>query len=129
MNQYYLKVKGIIATCAAILIIASYVVYNYFYYEEGIKLNELYFISTGIGISILSAILFTFFKNKLVRLSLLFCSVFYGFLEVTYIWSWLTCSQAYAYIKLSLFIGLLIGLIYASYDYIRSSANRTHDSD
>jgi hypothetical protein len=128
MKVTYLKIKGIIAACAAILIMATYVAYNYFYYEEGVKLNELYFISTGIGIATLSGLLFTFFNDRFIKTCLLFCSVFYSILEIAYIWSWVTVSHAYAYIKLALFVGLLIGILYASYDYIRSSSNRTNDS-
>jgi hypothetical protein len=127
MNKKNLKIKGFWATCAVMLIIASYVAYNYVYYEKGYKLNELYFISTGVGIAILSGILMTFFKNKFVRTSLLFCSVFYTFLEVAYVWSWITLNHAYAYIKLSLFVGLLIGLIYVVYDYIRRFTAKPDD--
>ena len=118
-----LTIKGLLAMFAVILIIASYVAFNYFFYEKGIKLNELYFISSGIGISILSGLLFTFFNNRFVRISLLYCSVFYLILEVSYIWSWITQNHAYMYIKFSLIVGLIIGIIYGIFDYFTNKYN------
>ena len=115
MMNKYLNIKGFLAFFAVVLLIASYVAFNYYYYEKGIKLNELYFISTGVGISILSGLLVTFFINKFVRISLMYCSVFYSILEVAYVWSWITQNHAYMYIKFSLFVGLLIGIVYGIY--------------
>lgn len=119
-----LKLKGIVASFAVIIIAVSYIIYNYFYYEMNIKLNELYFISTGLAISIFSGLLFTFFQNKVIRALLLYCSTFYAILIISYIYSWIIQSHAYAYTKLSMFLGLLIGIIYMAYDFI---ANRTND--
>lgn len=116
--------KGWIACLAVVIVMVSYLIYNYFYYEYKIKLNELNFISTGIAISIFSGLLFTFFRNKIVRTLLLYCSTFYATLIICYVYSWIFNNHAYAYIKLSMFLGVLIGIIYMVYDII---TNRTND--
>lgn len=117
------KLKGILALSAVVIVMISYLIYNYYYYEYKIKLNELNFISTGIAISIFSGLLFTFFQNKWIRTVLLYCSTFYAMLILCYSYSWIIHNHAYAYIKLSMFLGLLIGIIYVIYDF---STNRTN---
>lgn len=112
----YIELKGIIGAIAAAFIMISYVVYYFTYYETGEKLNELYFISSGIGISVFTGLLFTFFENIYVKTILLFTSVFYAILEMIYIVIWVIQGQPYAYIKLSLFAGLIIGICYFLYD-------------
>lgn len=112
----YIEIKGFIAGLAGIFIALSYLVYYYFYYEKGIKLNEIYFISTGVGISVFTGLLFTFFQNIIVKTILMFASIFYGILELIYIIVWIIQGEPYAYIKLSLIIGLIIGIIYFTYD-------------
>jgi len=115
-----LAVKGYIGGFAALLSIASYIIYYVFYYE-GIKLDELYFISTGMSISIFSGLLFSMFRDKWVRTFLLFASVFYGILIFSYSVHWILTGLPYAYIKISLICGLITGLIYFTYDI---SSNR-----
>jgi len=115
-----LAVKGYIGGFAAILSIASYIVYYVFYYG-GVKLDELYFISTGVSISIFSGLLFSMFRDKWVKTFLLFASVFYGILIFSYSVHWILTGLPYAYIKISLIFGLITGLIYFVYDV---SSNR-----
>jgi hypothetical protein len=115
-----LAVKGWIGTFAAILSLFSYIAYYRFYYE-GVKLDELYFIATGLSISIFTGLLFTMFRDKLVRTFLLFASVFYGILIFSYSIHWWYTGLPYAYIKTSLICGLITGLIYFLYDYLSSS--------
>jgi len=110
-----LKIKGIIGSFAAIISIASYLVY-YICYYNGIKYDEIYFISTGLSISIFTGLLFTFFDSKIVRTFLLFASTFYIILICSYICHWFYTGFPYAYIKISLFSGLIVGLIYFIYD-------------
>lgn len=111
-----LKIKGLIAALAAALILVSYIVYYIRYYNDGVKLNEMYFISQGVGISVFTGLLFTFFKNVYTRTMLLFTSVFYGILELIYIIVWIHYGEPYAYLKQSLLVGLIIGIIYFIYD-------------
>jgi len=112
----YIKLKGFIAGITGVVVAISYLAYYYYYYENGVKLNELYFISTGIGISVFTGLLFTFFRNICVKIILMFTSIFYGVLELIYISVWIVQGQPYAYIKQSLIIGLIIGIIYFIYD-------------
>lgn len=112
----YIELKGILGASASLMILISYLLYYYFYYNDGIKLNELYFISSGIGISVFTGLLFTFFRNVYVRTALLFTSVFYLMLELTYVIVWIFLGQPYTHIKLSLIIGLIIGITYFGYD-------------
>lgn len=119
-TELALKIKGIIAGIAAILALTSYLVYYYFYYE-GIKLDELYFIATGLEISIFTGLLFTMFKNKWIRTFLLFASIFYFILISIYTIHWWMTGIPYAYIKISLTCGLIVGLIYFFYDCISSN--------
>lgn len=116
INEKYIEVKGVIGAFTAALILISYLVYYYYYYNDGVKLNELYFVSTGLGIFVLTGLLFTFFKNVYIRTILLFTSIFYLMLEIIYIVSWLILGQPYAYLKESLIVGLIIGIIYFIYD-------------
>ena len=96
----YIELKGILGASASLMILISYLLYYYFYYNDGIKLNELYFISSGIGISVFTGLLFTFFRNVYVRTALLFTSVFYLMLELTYVIVWIFLGQPYTHIKL-----------------------------
>lgn len=110
-----LAIKGFVGGFAAILSIVSYLAYYIFYYK-GIKLDELYFIATGVSISIFTGLLFTMFRDKWVRTFLIFASVFYGILITIYILHWIITGIPYAYIKISLVLGLIIGVIYFIYD-------------
>lgn len=124
-----LKVKGIIAAFAAVLILVSYIVYSIRYYEDGVKLNEMYFISQGIGISVFTGLQFTLYRNIYVRTILLFTSVYYAILEAIYIIVWIYFGQPYSYIKHSLLIGLVIGIIYFLYDKFNNNPrNVDHNS-
>lgn len=125
-SSKYVELKGIVGALAAALILVSYLVYYYYYYNDGIKLNELYFISSGIGISVFTGLLFTFFQNICVKTILLFTSVFYAMLEIIYISMWILQGEPYAYIKISLIIGLIIGTIYFIYDKF---TNKSRHSD
>ena len=111
-----IEVKGFIVAFTAVMIVIAYIVYYFYYRIYDIELNELYFIITGIGISVFTGTLFTFFKSLCARVMLLFTSTFYLMMILIYIAVWLILGQPYAYIKESLFIGLLIGIIYVVYD-------------
>ena len=111
-----IEIKGVIGAITAGLIVISYLVYYYYFYKYDIKLNELYFIMGGVGISVFTGLLFTFFQNLCIKTILLFTSVFYGMLVLIYISVWLILGQPYAYIKASLIVGLIIGVIYVIYD-------------
>lgn len=118
MSKKELKWKGYLAAFAVILVVISYAAYNFVYYEKGVKLNELYFISTGAAIMILSSILMSFFRNKIIKAILLFCGIFYAVLLIMYVYSFLFLNHAYAYVKWALFVGFLIGIIYVCHDCI-----------
>lgn len=126
MTRTYTKrsllIKGRIGAAAAALALVSYVIYYAFYYE-GIKLDELYFISTGISISVFTGILFTLSDSKGIKTLLIFTSVFYGILISIYSLHWMITGLPYAYIKISLILGLIVGLIYYFYDTIRYARN------
>lgn len=111
-----LEIKGIIGIIAALLALLSYVIYYIWFYEFGIRLDKLFFISSGISISIFSGLLFTFFQNTFVKVMTLFCSVFYFILVLIYCSFGLLFNEYYAHIKLSLIIGLIAGIIYYTYD-------------
>lgn len=124
ISDKYIKQKGFIAGVTGVFVALSYISYYYYYYENGVKLNELYFISTGIGISVFTGLLFTFFKNICVKMILMFTCIFYGILELIYISVWIIQGQPYAYIKQSLIIGLVIGIIYFAYDKFTNKPRR-----
>jgi len=117
-----LRLKGILALIAVGLLVITYIIYNYYYYNLGIKLSELHFVSTGVGISIFTGLLFTFFQNVYVRTALLFTCVGYAILELIYIVEWILFGNPYAHLKLALLAGLIIGLIYFAYDRIKYRA-------
>lgn len=117
-----LALKGWIGGFGAVMAIASYIAY-YFCYYEGINYDAFYFIATGLSISIFTGLLFTFFENKVVRTFLLFASVFYGILVLSYSAHWAFTELPYAYIKISLMSGLIVGIIYFIYDLFSSSSN------
>jgi hypothetical protein len=122
----YIEVKGLIVAFTAALVVISYLIYYYYFYIYEIELNELYFTVTGIGISVFTGLLFTFFQNLCVRTILLFTSTFYGMMVLIYIIVWIILGEPYTYIRASLIIGLVIGLIYVIYDSI---ANKPRTSD
>jgi multidrug transporter EmrE-like cation transporter len=112
----YLEAKGIIASMCGIFIVGCYLYYYFHLKATGIKLNEIYFIASGIGIAVFSGLLFTFFKNSIIKTVLLFTSIFYSVLELIYIYKWVVLGQPYAYFKIALVAGLIIGIIYFIYD-------------
>ena len=96
-----------------------YLAYNIVFYSSGIKLSEIYYLSTWLTISILSGIMFTFFNNIFHRATMVFCSVCCSLLIVNYLLSWIILGHPYAHIKLAIGIGLLIGIIYGIRDYAK----------
>lgn len=114
----YLKTKGIVAAVAALFVVGCYLFYYYHLKTTGVKLNELYFIASGVGIAVFTGLLFTFFSNVYIRTILIFSSTFYTVLELIYIIKWAILGQAYAYFKHALIAGLIIGIIYFVYDRI-----------
>lgn len=118
INTSYLKTKGIVAAIASVFVVGCYLFYYYHLRNTGIKLNELYFITSGVGIAVFTGLLFTFFTNIYVKTALLFTSTFYAVLEFIYIIKWVFMGQPYAYFKTALIIGLIIGIIYFIYDRI-----------
>jgi hypothetical protein len=117
-----LETRGIIAAVVSAFMLVSYVFYYYYYYTNEVKLSELYFISTGVGVSVFTGLLFTFFKRTWVKTLLLFTSTFYAILELIYIIMWIILGKPYAYIKWSLIAGLAVGLIYFIYDSIKNDS-------
>ena len=113
-----LKIKGLIASLSSIQLVAVYLAYNIVFYSNGIKLSEIYYLSTWLTISVLSGIMFTFFKHIFHRATMVFCSVCCSLLIVNYLLSWIILGHPYAHIKLAIGIGLLIGIIYGIRDYI-----------
>ena len=111
-----LELKGLLGVIAAALAILSYIVYFLWFEKYGVKLNRLFFISTGTSIFLFSGLLFTFFRNKLAKVLTLFCSIFYFTLVLSYVTMGIMMNQYFAHIKLSLFIGLAAGLIYFIHD-------------
>lgn len=123
----YFELKGIIGASTGIFIIILYLIYNYYYYYNEVKLNELYFISSGVGVSICMGLLFTFFQNIYIKTILLFTSVFYFMLILIYIVFWVILGEPYTHIKAALIIGLLIGIIYVIYD--NTTNKRTNNAN
>jgi len=116
MGAKDLKIKGIVGAASAALALLSYVGYYFAFYNYNTRLDELFFIGTGVSISLSFGLLFTFFQNKAVRALTLFCSVFYFILVNIYVVCGLITGNYYAHIKLSLTIGLAAGLLYLAYD-------------
>lgn len=114
-----LKIKGLIASLSSIQLVAVYLAYNIVFYSNGIKLSEIYYLSTWLTISVLSGIMFTFFKHIFHRATMVFCSVCCSLLIVNYLLSWIILGHPYAHIKLAIGIGLLIGIIYGIRDYAK----------
>jgi ABC-type proline/glycine betaine transport system permease subunit len=114
-----LKTKGLVASMSAIQLVAVYLAYNIVFYSNGIKLSEIYYLSTWLTISVLSGIMFTFFKHIFHRATMVFCSVCCSLLIVNYLLSWIILGHPYAYIKLAILIGLLTGITYGIRDYIK----------
>lgn len=116
INDSYLKLKGCIAAATAALIVAGYLYYYYVLKHSGVKLNELYFVINGSGTAIFTALLFTFFVNSYIKTILLFTSIFYTVLEIIYVYKWVILGEPYAYFKIALIAGLVLGIIYFIYD-------------
>ena len=120
----WLKIKGIIACATGILVIGMYLFYFFYLESTGTKLSELYFIASGVGISVFTGLLFTFFRNIYRRTVLLFTSVFYALLEIIYIWNWIINGKPYVLFKVALIIGLFTGIIYFIYDTITNDPRK-----
>jgi len=114
------KTKGIIAAILAVIALLSYVIYYFAYYNYNVRLDELFFIGTGISISGSFGLLFTMFSNKTVKTLTLFCSIFYFILISAYLLNGVIWGEYYAFIKLSLIIGLISGIIYLIHDNIKT---------
>jgi len=112
----YLKAKGYIGAITGIFIVTLYLYYYYHLKTTGVKLNDIYFIASGVGIAVFSGLLFTFFQNICVKTILLFTSIFYAVLELIFIYKWVVCGQPYAYFKVALIAGLIFGIMYFLYD-------------
>lgn len=114
-----LKTKGLVASLSTIQLMIVYLAYNIVFYSNGIKLSEIYYLSTWLTISVLSGTMFTFFKHIFHRATMVFCSVCCSLLIVNYLLSWIILGHPYAYIKLAILIGLLTGIIYGIRDWIK----------
>lgn len=112
-----LNAKAILGTFASAFALTGYLVYYLYLSAYGIKLNELYFITSCVPIAIFTGILFTFFKERYAKVLFLYTCVYYSLLVLTYVGSWILIGQPYGYIKVSLIIGLVVGLIYWIYDH------------
>lgn len=117
-----LEIKGLLGLIAAVLAIAAYIIYYLYLEVYGIKLNKIFFVSTGISISTFSGLLFTFFRNKVAKAFTLFCSIFYFILVLSYVSFGLIMNQYFAHIKLSLITGLIAGIIFLVYDTFANSS-------
>ena len=117
-SEKYMKLLGIIACIAASLSLAAYSIAYYRIKVLGETSDDLYFIATGITVAMFSGLNFYVFKNIVVRVFLLFCCGFWTAMETLFIYSTFVENEGYAYVKLSLFFGLGIGIIYALYNLI-----------
>lgn len=125
----YIEIKGAIGALSGISVMLSYLIYNYYFYNYNVELNEMYFTSSVFGIFILNGLLFTFFQNRIVKTILLFTSVFHFMLGLIYVIIWIIYSEPYTNIKFSLFIGLGIGLIYFIYDTIANNPGSRNNNN
>ncbi len=116
-----LKLKGVFASIAGIISVSVYILYFFSYYYGGYRLDEAYFANNCFTTAIFTYLCHGFFSQKFVRVVLLFTSVFYSMLLLTYVGNWLLLGTPYAWIKFSLIAGLLIGLIYYIYDSATNS--------
>ena len=124
-----LTIKGLLASITATFVMLSYCTYYVYLETYGVKLNALFFVSTNIAVSVFSGLLFTFFKNRFVRVTTLFCSVFYFTLVLIYVYFYLLIGVHYAYIKTALIIGLTAGVIYYIYDTFGSTKHGRIDNN
>ena len=118
-DKIKLELKGIIGiiTILAMLVCYSIVIYNLTTFN--VMYHNLYDISTGLGIAILTGIIFTFLQNKWLRLLVLFCSSFYGFSGLILLFN-LVPSFTDIPIKYSFLFAVLISLGYFVYDRLRN---------
>jgi len=107
-----LKVKGRIGIVTTITFLISYIVYFFCLYEFNYRLDQVYFVINTMTISIFSWLLFQFFKNLDVKVTLLFSCIFSAGLTITYIGYYLILGTPYITLKWALIAGLLIGTIY-----------------
>lgn len=114
-----LKIKGLIASLSAIQLMIVYLAYNIVFYSNGIKLSEIYYLSTWLTIAVLSGIMFTFFKHIFYKATMVFCSICCYSLIVNYLLSWIILGHPYAYIKIAILTGLITGIIYGIRDYVK----------
>jgi Na+/melibiose symporter-like transporter len=116
-----LNLKALIASVAGLTVITAYILYYFIYSVYNYRLDQVYFMATCFGVSVFTALLFTFFTQRFARTIMLFVSNFYAILLITYVANWLAFGTAYGHIKLSLIIGFIAGLIYYAYDSIVNS--------
>ena len=110
-----LELKGIVGIITILVMLISYgiVIYNLTTYN--VMWHNLYDISTGLGIAILTGIIFTFLFNKWLRLLVLFCSSFYGFSGLILLFN-LVPAFIDIPLKYSFLFAVLISLAYFVYD-------------
>lgn len=116
-----IKIKGNLAAIAGLISVVGYIAYFLSYYYANYRLDEIYFVNNCFTSAIFTYLCFSFFNHKFVKVILLFTSIFYSMLLFTYIGNWLILGTPYAWIKFSLIIGLIIGLIYYLYDTANST--------
>lgn len=109
------KMKNYIAAAMAAIVILAYLVYQYFYFEQDVKLNELYFSVTSFVIGVNLLLLKTYMRNLHIKSLLLLIGSFYLILLVIYDYNWVFLDKAHTSIKFSLIGGFGIALIYWTY--------------
>lgn len=113
--------KNILALVAACVVVTSYLAYQYYWFQHGIKLNEMYFACTSFAIATYSYLVFTWIKNIACRALSLLVSTFYYSLLFIYLYYWVLLNKPYANVKISLAIGLSLSIIYLIYATIKSN--------
>jgi hypothetical protein len=118
-----LELKGIVGIITILAMLVSYAIVVYNLTTYNIMYHALYDISTGLGIAILTGIIFTFLQNKWLKLLVLFCSSFYGFSGLILLFN-LVPSFTDISLKYSLIFSVFTTLSYFTYDrYFNNSRN------
>ena len=115
-NKFIEKYKVRAMYFFGIITLTSYWVYQYYWFEYNVKLTELNFSVTSLTISAYSLLIASYIKKNYHAQSFaILIGMFYLILDIIYVYRWVFLSKAYTDVKMSLFIGFLLALIYWIY--------------
>ena len=104
---------------ASILAVFTFVYYQYVYVNTGVKLNELYFICSGLSVSAFSFMSIKWKDPVFVTSVQLLCSSFFLVVVFMYVYRWVIVGDGSTNYYTAACISAVLTFLYSTYHVIR----------